>query len=252
MAGRHRKPTNTARNFQRAALLTAGAGAPLAFASVAMADEIVVQPGDTLSEIAIEKLGMPEWQTFYRDNEDVVGANPDLIFPGQTLSFPGGLYLPTPPEPIPAPVDPAPEVVEGPVGEEKVVDDVAPELQAGVSAFINNSAGPVSAAAQRAADLVFSNVRGASLIDIGGTRASARDMHGHPSGNALDFMVLGDSALGDAIVSYHVQNWDELGVEYVIWQQRILMTPGGSWEWMEDRGSATQNHYDHVHVNYRG
>ena len=41
-------------------------------------------------------------------------------------------------------------------------------------------------------------------------------------------------------------------MEYIIWQQRMLSSPGGSWKTMEDRGSATANHMDHVHVNYRG
>ena len=31
-----------------------------------------------------------------------------------------------------------------------------------------------------------------------------------------------DAALGDAIVEYHIAHWDELGVEYIIWQQRML------------------------------
>ena len=57
--------------------------------------------------------------------------------------------------------------------------------------------------------------------------------------------------LGDAIVAYHLAHWDELGVEYIIWQQRMLSSPGGSWKTMENRGSATANHMDHLHVNYR-
>ena len=65
-------------------------------------------------------------------------------------------------------------------------------------------------------------------------------------------MVLSNAALGDEVVAYHVAHWDELGVEYIIWQQRMLSSPGGSWTQMENRGSATANHMDHVHVNYRG
>ena len=36
------------------------------------------------------------------------------------------------------------------------------------------------------------------------------------------------------------------------YQQRILTSPNGAWKQMEDRGSPTANHMDHVHVNYRG
>ena len=106
--------------------------------------------------------------------------------------------------------------------------------------------------AQAAANAVVSNVPGADSITIGGTRASAADPGGHPSGLALDFMVMSDAALGDAIVEYHKAHWDELGVEYIIWQQRMLSSPGGSWKGMSDRGSGTANHMDHPHVNYRG
>jgi hypothetical protein len=119
-------------------------------------------------------------------------------------------------------------------------------------AKISNSAGPVRPQAQAAANAVVSNVPGADAITLGGTRSSATDPHGHPSGLAVDYMVLSDSALGDAIVSYHIAHWDELGVEYIIWQQRYLDSPGGSWDSMSDRGSATANHMDHPHVNYRG
>ncbi|WP_304412924.1 hypothetical protein [Blastococcus sp. URHD0036] len=118
-------------------------------------------------------------------------------------------------------------------------------------ARISNSSGPVSGRVQAAANAVVSNVPGAGSITLGGTRPSAADPAGHPSGNALDYMVLSDQSLGNAIVAYHVAHWDELGVDYLIYRQRILQSPGGSWSTMADRGSATANHMDHVHVNYR-
>jgi hypothetical protein len=119
------------------------------------------------------------------------------------------------------------------------------------TAHITNSAGPIKPQVQAAADRVVSNVPGADALTLGGTRASATDPDGHPSGKALDYMVLGDTALGNAIVQYHIDHWDELGVEYIIYKQRILQSPNGSWTAMEDRGSPTANHMDHVHVNYR-
>jgi hypothetical protein len=119
-------------------------------------------------------------------------------------------------------------------------------------AHISNSAGEVRAVVQAAADAVVSNVPGAADITLGGTRPSATDPGGHPSGLALDYMVMSDSALGDAIVQYHREHWDELGVDYIIWQQRYLASPHGAWEPMSDRGDATANHMDHPHVNYRG
>ncbi|SES79442.1 hypothetical protein [Geodermatophilus poikilotrophus] len=123
---------------------------------------------------------------------------------------------------------------------------------AGTVATIKNSSGPVAAVVQAAADAVVSNVPGADSITLGGTRPSAADPGGHPSGLALDYMVMSDAALGDAIVEYHIAHWDELGVDYIIWQQRMLSSPNGSWKAMADRGGATANHMDHPHVNYRG
>jgi hypothetical protein len=100
---------------------------------------------------------------------------------------------------------------------------------------------------QAAADAVSGNVPGIS--SIGGTRASAADPGGHPSGLAVDYMV--SAAVGDAVVAYHIAHWDELRVEYLIWEQRMLSSPNGSWKAMADRGGATANHMDHVHVNHR-
>jgi hypothetical protein len=122
---------------------------------------------------------------------------------------------------------------------------------ASARARISNSAGAIDPRAQAAADAVVSNVPGAGSITLGGTRASAADPGGHPSGLAVDYMVLSDRALGDAIVAYHVAHWNELGVEYLIYQQRMMSSPGGGWTPMENRGGATANHMDHVHVNYR-
>ena len=152
----------------------------------------------------------------------------------------------------------AAEAPEGP--EERAAGEApagAPEAEAPSStagaaiARISNTSGPVTGATQAAANAVVSNVPGAGSITLGGTRASAADPGGHPSGRALDYMVMSDSALGNAIVQYHIANWDALGVDYLIWQQRYLGSPGGSWSAMDDRGSPTANHFDHVHVNYR-
>lgn len=200
--------------------------------------EHVVVEGDTLNEIA-STYNVPTWQEIYEKNIDTIGSNPNMIFPGQVF-FVGGLRLPNPPVKV---EEVAPDV--------EVVTPVAPEtLDVVGSAIISNSSGEVSQRTRDAANRVVGNVRGSQLITIGGTRSSARDMAGHPSGNALDYMVLGDAPLGNAILDYHFANWDSLGVDYIIWQQRYFNAPYTAGDWMADRGSATQNHYDHVHVNY--
>lgn len=73
----------------------------------------------------------------------------------------------------------------------------------------------------------------------------------HGRGLALDIMITG--SVGDRIAAFLRENASELGVTEVIWEQRIwtVQRAGDGWRWMEDRGGATANHYDHVHVSVR-
>jgi Bacterial SH3 domain len=76
----------------------------------------------------------------------------------------------------------------------------------------------------------------------------------HGVGRALDIMIGGDSALGDDIAEWVRDHASELGVSEVIWAQHIWTVQRSSegWRPMEDRGSTTANHYDHVHVTTYG
>lgn len=70
----------------------------------------------------------------------------------------------------------------------------------------------------------------------------------HAQGIAVDIMVSG--ARGQEVADFVRANFSELGVNYVIHAQRIWSVDRSSegWRFMEDRGSVTANHYDHVHV----
>lgn len=70
----------------------------------------------------------------------------------------------------------------------------------------------------------------------------------HPKGLALDFMCSG--VKGTRLADYVLANGKRLGVTYVIYQQRINSLDGQGWDPMEDRGSPTANHMDHVHVSF--
>lgn len=85
------------------------------------------------------------------------------------------------------------------------------------------------------------------MTNIGGVRPDS--MPDHPSGRALDFMT-SDRGYGDAIANMLISRAGELNIEYIIWRQRVWL-PSSGWRMMEDRGSATANHYDHVHVTVR-
>lgn len=55
-------------------------------------DAYVVRPGDSLSSIALARPGSgsleERWRAIWRANRDVVGDDPDLILPGQSLRLP--------------------------------------------------------------------------------------------------------------------------------------------------------------------
>ena len=81
------------------------------------------------------------------------------------------------------------------------------------------------------------------------------DSGDHGKGLAIDFMVPESSALGDQIADYAIQNMASRGINYIIWKQRFYAPyaskygPAYTWNPMPDRGSVTENHYDHVHVS---
>lgn len=99
-----------------------------------------------------------------------------------------------------------------------------------------------------------------AFLGLGGIEQAARNVgarvfirggtQDHAIGKAVDVMVYGNSGLGHRVLNNLLGQRGRLGVKYLIWQQKIY----GSWtgwqgRWMENRGNATANHYDHVHVS---
>ena len=84
------------------------------------------------------------------------------------------------------------------------------------------------------------------------------DSGDHGKGLAIDFMVPEGSELGDKIAEYAIQNMASRGISYIVWKQRFYAPfdskygPANTWNPMPDRGSVTENHYDHVHVSMNG
>ncbi|SDE03721.1 transglycosylase family protein [Streptomyces prasinopilosus] len=66
------------------------------------AEMYIVLHGDTLSGIAEEERVRGGWRGLYDANSATVGADPDLILPGQRLTLPGGKAAPARPAPKPA------------------------------------------------------------------------------------------------------------------------------------------------------
>ena len=78
------------------------------------------------------------------------------------------------------------------------------------------------------------------------------DNHGeHASGRAIDFMIGGNPALGRALADWLRAHAAELHLYDVIYAQHIFTQERGGegWRFMSSRGSATANHYDHVHAS---
>ncbi|MFW6597934.1 hypothetical protein ACQBAU_17260 [Propionibacteriaceae bacterium Y2011] len=89
------------------------------------------------------------------------------------------------------------------------------------------------------------------LTSYGGVRADS--MPEHPSGRALDIMI-SNNATGWEVARYLRANAGRLGISQVIFDQQIwtVQRSGEGWRMMEDRGGATANHRDHVHVTVYG
>ena len=85
-----------------------------------------------------------------------------------------------------------------------------------------------------------------AITSYGTYRADSGD---HGSGRAIDIMISG--ATGWEIAEYLRANYSSFGISYIIYSQKIWSVDraGEGWRYMEDRGSTTANHYDHVHVS---
>ena len=84
------------------------------------------------------------------------------------------------------------------------------------------------------------------ITSYGALRGGGGD---HGSGRAVDIMVSGER--GWQVAEFVRKYYSELGVSYVIYSQSIWSVERGGegWRGMSSRGSATANHYDHVHVS---
>ncbi|OBK18428.1 hypothetical protein [Mycobacterium asiaticum] len=86
------------------------------------------------------------------------------------------------------------------------------------------------------------------IHQIGGVRPDA--LRWHPDGLAVDVMIPDPSSdagieLGNAIVTFVMQNADQFGIQDAIWRGTYY-TPGGGAQ------SGGYGHYDHVHVTTTG
>lgn len=152
--------------------------------------------------------------------------------------------LPTPEAPAETPAPAAPVAEEAPA---PVVD---------TTASTPSTATPTSNEGLRPQTIKFKEqvINELGLTDIGGYRPGDPEDHG--KGLAIDVMVPESSEIGDRVAQYAIDHMQENGISYIIWKQRFyapvnnIYGPANTWNEMPDRGSVTENHYDHVHVSF--
>ncbi|MBF8970449.1 MULTISPECIES: LysM domain-containing protein [unclassified Streptococcus] len=147
------------------------------------------------------------------------------------------------PQPAEQPATPAPAPVEEPAAP-------APAQTAQTSTPVDTSGlQPV------AANFMQDIANQFGITDYSKYRAGDQD---HGLGLAVDAMVYNDTALGNQVAQYAVDNINNANISYIIWQQRFyapvnnIYGPANTWNLMPDRGGVTANHYDHVHISFNG
>ncbi len=113
---------------------------------------------------------------------------------------------------------------------------------------------PLTKRAKRVANKVRDNWR--AIKTIGGWRAGSRYSGDHPAGRAIDVMIpkwKKNARLGWSIAKYFAnkKNAKKYNVSYVIFRQQIWTVQTPRWRKMSNRGGATANHFDHVHISVK-
>ena len=128
------------------------------------------------------------------------------------------------------------------------------------AAYVNSMTAPMGRDAAPQAKLIAAYVmgklqdRGLTVRNLWGYDPNVNNAE-HNSGRAIDFMVHKlDDKVGDVVCDILWDKRKEFGLQHLIWRQRIKSTDPryspGVWVQMEDRGSTTENHRDHVHAMF--
>ncbi|KKC20266.1 MULTISPECIES: LysM peptidoglycan-binding domain-containing protein [Streptococcus] len=203
-----------------------------------------VQPAEVVAEPVTE--------------EPAVVTNPEVTVEEEVPATPETVV----PETVVEPVTPVVPVEETPAAEvaapaEPVADPTTIATSNGLSYAPNHAYNPMNAGLQPKTAAFKEEVASAyGITSFSGYRPG--DPGDHGKGLAIDFMVPESSTLGDQVAQYAIDHMAERGISYVIWKQRFyapfasIYGPAYTWNPMPDRGSVTENHYDHVHVSFSG
>ena len=180
--------------------------------------------------------------------EETTVATTEVPVPETTTEAPATTEVPTTETPVTeAPVTEAPATTEAPAA--PVVAETPATTQTPTPVNVNTTGLQPQAAAYMTE---IANLYGITSFST----YRAGDTGDHGKGLAVDFIVPESSALGDQIAEYTAANMGSRGVSYIIWKQHFyapfnsIYGPAYTWNLMPDRGSITENHYDHVHVSF--
>ena len=180
--------------------------------------------------------------------EETTVATTEVPVPETTTEAPATTEVPTTETPVTeAPVTEAPATTEAPAA--PVAAETPATTQTPTPVNVNTTGLQPQAAAYMTEIANLYGITSFSTYRPG-------DSGDHGKGLAVDFMVPESSALGDQIAEYTAANMASRGVSYIIWKQRFyapfnsIYGPAYTWNLMPDRGSITENHYDHVHVSF--
>lgn len=190
-----------------------------------------------------KRLGLIKWGVKVAVTGQVVGRWAEVLLPQdsrQLARWVNADYLAdTKPKP-----EPRPEERNSPSTSS---DDAASQAATGVGGSCTNGTtvpAGVSASVVAIHQAVCANWP--QITTYGTLRADSVD---HSTGRAVDIMVSGAEAW--AVAEFLRANYNNFGINYIIHARRIWSVDraGEGWRSMEDRGSPTANHEDHVHVS---
>ncbi|MDW7796496.1 UNVERIFIED_CONTAM: LysM peptidoglycan-binding domain-containing protein [Streptococcus canis] len=175
----------------------------------------------------------------------------------KTPEVPAEEKVATVPETVVEPAAPAEPVESAPATQPAATDTTSVATSNGLSYAPNHAYNPMNAGLQPQTAAFKEEVASAyGITSFSGYRPG--DPGDHGKGLAIDFMVPESSDLGDQVAQYAIDHMADRGISYVIWKQKFyapvsnIYGPANTWNPMPDRGSVTENHYDHVHVSFNG
>lgn len=231
---------------------------PVAEAPVETAPEVpVTVPTEVIADAPVAP-AVPEVQPAEVVAEPVTEEPAVVTNPEVTVEE----EVPATPETVVEPVAPVVPVEETPAAEvaapaEPVADPTTIATSNGLSYAPNHAYNPMNAGLQPKTAAFKEEVASAyGITSFSGYRPG--DPGDHGKGLAIDFMVPVSSTLGDQVAQHAINNMASRDISYVIWKQQFyapfnsIYGPANTWNPMPDRGSVTENHYDHVHVSFNG